>query len=177
MQPTIQDGDILHVQPVCCGELRKGDIVLSTDGTAYRAHRIVSFDRNNDVVVTRGDAGSLDDEPMRFEQIRGRVVSKEDPNHRASSLYGSKARAHFRLKRFCGTSLRTANRIGIGNVLTRMRRYMRAANGVPHLFVLALIFLSSALAFGQVAFDTATSTAARVNGTTPTFTFTCGSHC
>ena len=32
MQPTIQDGEILHVKPVSVETLRKGDIVLFADG-------------------------------------------------------------------------------------------------------------------------------------------------
>ncbi len=46
MQPTIQDGEILHVKPVSAETLRKGDIVLFAEGKHFRAHRLVVVDPN-----------------------------------------------------------------------------------------------------------------------------------
>ena len=53
MQPAIQDGEILHVKPVSAEKLRRGDIVLFADRGHYKAHRLISVDRDHGVFVTR----------------------------------------------------------------------------------------------------------------------------
>lgn len=75
MLPVIRDGEILHVEPVPPGKLRVGDIVLFTDGTQLKAHRIVRRKRN--LFRTRGDAGLEMDNAIRGQQIMGRIVAKE----------------------------------------------------------------------------------------------------
>ena len=97
MQPTIQDGEILHVKPVSAEKLRKGDIVLFAEGKHFRAHRLVVVDRERSVFLTRGDAGGQMDAPLCLEQILGRVVAKED---------NSGGKPH--VVQLCGTRARTA---------------------------------------------------------------------
>ena len=95
MQPTIQDGDILHVKPVPAKNLRRGDIVLFAEGMSYKAHRLISVDLDQGVFMTRGDAGRETDGALQAGQIMGRVVAKEensDGRTRVVRLDGKRAR-------------------------------------------------------------------------------------
>src|ERR1700756_5032642 len=78
MQPTIQDGEILHVRPVAAETLRKGDIVLFADGLNYKAHRLLSIDLERGTFVACGDAGAVTDGDADTRKIVGLVVAKEE---------------------------------------------------------------------------------------------------
>src|SRR5690242_20501702 len=77
MWPTIQDGDILHVEPIRKSP-RIADIVLFVKDGEFKAHRIVG--RRGRYFVTRGDTGMEIDGIVRREEIVGRVVSKWNAN-------------------------------------------------------------------------------------------------
>jgi len=74
MLPTIQDGEILHIQPVITGKLRIGHIVLLRRGEQFRAHRIIR--RRGEFFVTRGDAGLQHDGFIPRGHILGLVIGK-----------------------------------------------------------------------------------------------------
>ena len=94
MLPTIQDGEIVHVQPVATNMLRVGDIVLLRTGEQFKAHRIIG--KRGQCFITRGDAGVNTDGEIRCDQILGRVTAKEATNsHRLVRLDGIKARLEF----------------------------------------------------------------------------------
>ena len=81
MHPTIQEGEVIAVEPVKPSDVKRGDILL------YRcrgvtAHRVVQVNRSNgskDALLfrLRGDASSSCDEPVEAQQILGRVVFVE----------------------------------------------------------------------------------------------------
>ncbi|HWH56707.1 MAG TPA: S26 family signal peptidase, partial [Terriglobales bacterium] len=73
MWPTIQDGDILHVEPFTKSP-KRGDIVLFFREGKFGAHRIIGGADNN--YVTRGDAGMEIDGVVRREEMIGKVVAK-----------------------------------------------------------------------------------------------------
>ena len=75
MLPTINDGDILHVQRVDTARLRVGDIVLFKDSLGFKAHRVVR--KSKRVFVMRGDAGLEEDSTIPGGQIVGKIVAKE----------------------------------------------------------------------------------------------------
>lgn len=77
MWPTIQDGDILHVEPLRKSP-RIGEIVLFMNEGQFKAHRIVGG--AGSYFVTRGDAGMEADGLVRTEEIIGRVVARRSPN-------------------------------------------------------------------------------------------------
>ena len=77
MWPTIQDGDMLHVEPIRKAP-RRGDIILFFREGEFKAHRIIRRPYNN--FVTRGDAGMEIDGVVRRQEIVGRVVAKECPS-------------------------------------------------------------------------------------------------
>ena len=78
MQPTIHDGEILHVRPVSVETLRKGDIVLFADRLNYKAHRVLWIDWEQGEFIARGDAGTVTDGAVGTGQIVGQVVAKEE---------------------------------------------------------------------------------------------------
>jgi signal peptidase I len=97
MQPTIRDGEMIWVEPVCIADIRKRDIILFSEGSTFRAHRVLKLNPRGGLFHTRGDAGIDMDAPVRAGQILGRVVAKELPAGKAGKipLRGHAARARF----------------------------------------------------------------------------------
>jgi signal peptidase I len=97
MQPTIRDGEVVWVEPVCIDEIRKRDIILFSEGSTFRAHRVLKLNPRGGLFHTRGDAGIDMDTPVQAGQILGRVVAKEPPAGKVGMipLRGHAARARF----------------------------------------------------------------------------------
>jgi len=92
MLPTIQDGDILHVESPT--RLGVGDIVLFQKQQEFKAHRIIR--KRSQSLITRGDAGLESDGEIRQDQVVGRVIAKECSQTGAIiSLHSPGARADF----------------------------------------------------------------------------------
>jgi len=91
MHPTICDGDIITVQPVLIANVRVGDIVLYRTEENAIAHRVIAI-RNRDpftqsadlnpqcLFFLRGDASRFSDEPVRPENILGKIISIDRNN-------------------------------------------------------------------------------------------------
>ena len=93
MVPTIEDGDVLHVESVNPDRLKCGDIVLFKREAEFKAHRIIG--KRGDLLSARGDAGVHIDE-IRPEQILGKVIAREcRDSGRTMSISGTIARAEF----------------------------------------------------------------------------------
>jgi hypothetical protein len=93
MNPTIQDGDILQVQPITKSP-KRGDVVLFFREGKFRAHRIIGGADNK--FVTRGDAGMEIDGVVRREEIIGRIVTKQSAaGGRGTRLDGLHGRLFF----------------------------------------------------------------------------------
>jgi uncharacterized repeat protein (TIGR01451 family) len=93
MQPTISDGDILHVE-ARPARLKVGDIILFQKADEFKAHRIVKT--KGESFITCGDAGIHADGEISRGQIVGRVISKECAKTGARlSLSGTTARLRF----------------------------------------------------------------------------------
>jgi signal peptidase I len=97
MQPTIRDGEMIWVEPVAIDEIRKRDIILFSEGSTFRAHRVLKLNPRNGLFHTRGDAGIDMDAPVQECQILGRVVAKEPSAGKVGTipLHGRAARARF----------------------------------------------------------------------------------
>jgi len=77
MSPTIEDGDVVTVEPITTGPLAAGDIILynSLRDTAV-IHRVVRVERRGSserAVITRGDAASQNDIAVPVHRILGKV--------------------------------------------------------------------------------------------------------
>ena len=98
MNPTIQDGDILHVEPIRAS-LRIGEIVLFSLNGEFKAHRVVG--RSGNDFITRGDAGIEVDGIVADRCMLGRVVAVELEDGTTVSMTGL-----FALMEFFGRELR-----------------------------------------------------------------------
>jgi signal peptidase I len=87
MQPTINEGEIVMVEPVMPSEVKRGDIVLYESHKGVIAHRVVAIDPHHSILhplssilsvsfIIRGDAGECD-EFVEPQKVLGRVVSVE----------------------------------------------------------------------------------------------------
>lgn len=78
MRPSLDDGDLVTVEPVSVQAVREGDIVLyqSLRDTAL-IHRVVRFEQRSAgrFMVTRGDASSALDVPVPLHHVMGRVTT------------------------------------------------------------------------------------------------------
>lgn len=74
MRPTLQPGDLLHVERECL-DLHVGDIVVfASDEGQNIVHRIVAMDHSG--LTTRGDNNSAPDAaPIKRERLLGRVAT------------------------------------------------------------------------------------------------------
>jgi len=71
MEPTIKPGDYIIIKS--SSKYKLGDIVTyKNDKDEYITHRIVAI--NKDIIVTQGDANNTIDEPIKKEQILGKVT-------------------------------------------------------------------------------------------------------
>jgi signal peptidase I len=85
MSPSIEDGDVVTVEPITGDPIRQGDIVLyqSRYDTAV-IHRVVRLDRSSPerFILTRGDSATQSDLPIPLHRILGRVKLVERAGER-----------------------------------------------------------------------------------------------
>jgi signal peptidase len=96
MTPTIREDETITIDPVSASTVRKGDIILYSNGTGVIAHRIVRIEKNDaslapNLFILRGDASITDDKPVTPGQVLGKVVSVERGG-RSIALCGIKAK-------------------------------------------------------------------------------------
>lgn len=79
MQPFIQKGDWVIVEPVAAPEmLKKGDIILFSRGNEFVVHRIIEL--GDKKIITKGDWTRIEDPPILMCDLIGKVVAVEKPN-------------------------------------------------------------------------------------------------
>jgi hypothetical protein len=103
MLPSIDDGEMVYIEPVSKRILRKKDIVLAKGECGFRLHRLVRIDAVNDLCITRGDCRMQDDPPVECSKILGVAVAKD------VHIAGRTLRAEFYGVR--GWTLRSAARL------------------------------------------------------------------
>jgi signal peptidase I len=81
MRPTIEDGDIITLEPITDNSIKPGDIVLyhSLRDTAV-IHRVIRIERTSvseRSIITRGDAATQNDVPIPMHRVLARVKRVE----------------------------------------------------------------------------------------------------
>lgn len=77
MEPEIQAGSIVYIDKnIEIEEIQEKDIIgYCMNNEVKVVHRIVQLDRENHMVVTKGDANQVEDiTPVPFERIEGKVI-------------------------------------------------------------------------------------------------------
>jgi signal peptidase len=78
MEPTLPVGSLVFVTEVSANAIEENDIVtyLSSDGSVFVTHRVreVVVVGGAHVYTTRGDANNIDDPPLQYERLVGRVL-------------------------------------------------------------------------------------------------------
>ena len=72
MWPALKKGDIVFIKGVDKSELEAGDIIVYRNEKGFTIHRITEL--NEETLKTRGDANSISDKPIRYEEVVGRAV-------------------------------------------------------------------------------------------------------
>ena len=99
MYPSIREGELITVEPVQASEVKLADIVLYRCERGLIAHRVVEIaSRDARVFQLRGDASLSCDEPVRAEQILGRVVGVQR-NGRSVALASRGAKLWHKVRR------------------------------------------------------------------------------
>lgn len=179
MWPTIRDGEVVRIQPVGAGRLRKGDILLVKARGGFRVHRLVLADCDRDRFVTRGDNSPENDAEVRGRQILGVAVAKEvEGGIGFRKLGGIRAKARRAVAQARSAMSRGAKAasaslsLRLGPNTAQPRRNLTKA-----VAVLALLwFVTSPYSRAQVAVDSTTSAAAALTGVANTATLTVPTH-
>ncbi|MGA2962888.1 MAG: hypothetical protein ABSD96_14515, partial [Candidatus Korobacteraceae bacterium] len=172
MAPSIWDGEIVHVQPVAAETLCKGDIVMFSDGTHFRIHRVVEV--REGAVVTQGDAAAEPDGVVRFHQILGKAVAKEErfgKSTRLAKLGTAPCRNWAQSLLFGRVAASLASRVGKWRADVERRLFARTVLLCSKLLVLLFALAFTLPALGQVALDSASSTTGELTGYAPSLTF------
>lgn len=70
MEPTLSINDMIFVKKA--DEYKINDMVVFQINNELIVHRII--DINEDVIITKGDANNVEDEPINISNIKGKVV-------------------------------------------------------------------------------------------------------
>ena len=71
MEPTLSVNDLIFFEK--SDEYTVGDIVVYSTGGIPIVHRVVQADMQSGVIVTRGDANNVDDDPVSVARIKGKL--------------------------------------------------------------------------------------------------------
>jgi signal peptidase I len=88
MYPSIKSGSVIFIEPFEQGtEPVAGEIIAWKRDTGIVVHRLISVykQKGQKYFVTRGDSSLMEDEPVLFEQIAGKVVRVENSEGRPVS--------------------------------------------------------------------------------------------
>jgi peptidase S24-like protein len=72
MFPTMHKGDLIEIEPAA--SLQVGDVVVFRSGDALLCHRVTGV-LSTQEILTRGDASTEPDDPVRREDLMGKVTA------------------------------------------------------------------------------------------------------
>jgi signal peptidase I len=91
MYPLIKPGNSIVIRPVSVGQLKPGMIIAWKRDNDMVVHRLVNIYEVDGVkmFLTRGDSSPVSDDPVKFEDIAGRVeaIYRSDYLFRPERLY------------------------------------------------------------------------------------------
>ncbi len=70
MSKTIEKKDLVIIK--LTDKYKVNDIITFQDGNSFITHRLISINDNN--LITRGDVNNTEDEPIKKDQVIGKVV-------------------------------------------------------------------------------------------------------
>ena len=75
MEPKLKVGDLVILEPVNRRDsLKKGDIIVYRSGNRRIVHRLISVSKST--LRVKGDANNREDQPIRFQQVEGKVICR-----------------------------------------------------------------------------------------------------
>ena len=83
MSPFLETGNYVVLSRIPLAELKIGDIIFcSCDDGSYKLHRLIAI--KSELLITKGDALGLPDEPFQISNYQGKVIRIEQ--HRSQSI-------------------------------------------------------------------------------------------
>ena len=76
MWPALKEGDLVLIKAVTQEELEINDVIVYQNEKGFTIHRLVKL--NEETLVTKGDANNVNDSPVKYEQVVGRIVEFRD---------------------------------------------------------------------------------------------------
>lgn len=77
MEPTLNVGSLVIIRKTCPSEIKTGDIItftVSKQDSIKVTHRVVGIDLAKEAFITKGDANTSIDGPVKFENLVGKIV-------------------------------------------------------------------------------------------------------
>jgi signal peptidase I len=72
MWPVLKTNDLILMKGLAGADAQIGQIIVYKNSKGFTIHRLIR--RNGNMLVTRGDANDVDDQPITESQVIGRVV-------------------------------------------------------------------------------------------------------
>jgi signal peptidase I len=77
MWPVLKEGDVVFIKGVSGKtDVKVGDVVVYRNERGFTIHRIIVM--NEETLTTRGDANNIDDAPIKYEQLVGKMIAYGD---------------------------------------------------------------------------------------------------
>ena len=74
MEPTLSVNDLVFVSPVKdWSTLAAGDVIVYQSEGELIIHRIIAINEESETLITKGDANNIEDEPIFYTQIKGKL--------------------------------------------------------------------------------------------------------
>ena len=74
MWPSLKRGDLILIKGINGKEeIEVGDIIVYKNPKGFTIHRVMEM--NEDTFVTKGDANNVNDSPVRYEEIIGKLLT------------------------------------------------------------------------------------------------------
>ena len=74
MWPTLKQGDLVLIKGISSkSEIHEGDIVVYQNPKGFTIHRVVKLNENT--LITKGDANNVNDSPVEYKDVIGKIVN------------------------------------------------------------------------------------------------------